>query len=291
MRLAHLTDPHLTSLAGMRLRQLRRKELLGFQSWARRRRRLHLRDRLDVLTAALLSHEPDLICITGDLVHIGLAQEHEEALAWLETLGGPERVVIVPGNHDIYTTRSWVTAATRWRDWLRLEHPPLHPHDHYPISLNIDAVQIILANSALPMPWYSAEGVLGAAQRTALADLLTPSPDQPPRVLLLHHPPENALEAGVPRRKALRDADKAANVLQQADVILHGHTHHNHARRYGRAQVFSTASASAKDASFRILDLTRSELGTWQIDATLHSLRGERMIETDRQSWLLPRNS
>jgi 3',5'-cyclic AMP phosphodiesterase CpdA len=289
LRLAHLTDPHLTSLSGVSFRDLRRKEFIGFQSWARRRRRLHLRDRLDVLTTALLTHEPDLICITGDLVHIGLAREHDEALRWLETLGGPERVVIVPGNHDLYTHKSWPTAAARWREWLHLDHPPLHPHDHYPISLNVDAVQVILANSALPMPWFSAQGELGAAQRNALADLLTPSVDPSPRVLLLHHPPERAREAGVPTRKALRDADTAANTLQQADLILHGHTHHNRVRRYGRARVFSTASASAADASFRIFDLTRSALGTWQIDAALFSLSKERMVESGRENWLLTR--
>lgn len=287
MRLAHLTDPHLTSLANIRLRDLRRKEWLGYQSWARRRRRLHLRERLDRITAALLSHEPDLICVTGDLVHIGLPAEHDEATDWLQSLGGPEKVVVVPGNHDVYTARAWPELAMRWRHWLRLDRTPLHPHDHYPISFSVDGVHITLANTSLPMPWYSAEGELGTAQRTALADLLTAPPGRMPRVLLLHHPPEPAADAGVPKRKALRDADKAANIFRQMDVILHGHTHHNDMRRYGRARVFSTASASAADASFRILELEPSTAGVWTIGTTLFSLRSGTMVRHGVEHWRL----
>ncbi len=289
LRLAHLTDPHLTSLHHVRLRDLRRKEWLGYQSWAKRRRRLHLRERLDQISAAMLSHEPDLICITGDLVHIGLADEHAEAMDWLQTLGGPERVVVVPGNHDIYTARAWPEVASRWRDWLRLDQVPTHPHDLYPIRFEMEGVKITLANTALPMPWYSAEGELGARQRTELADLLLTGSNMAPNVLLLHHPPEIAQEAGVRKRKALRDADKAANTLRQVDVILHGHTHHNDQRHYGRARVFSTASASAADASFRIFDLNRSPLGVWGISTSLYRLRSGTISTEGQESWLLER--
>lgn len=287
MRLVHLTDPHLTSLEHVRLRDLRRKEWLGYQSWARRRRHRHLRDRLDVLSKALLGQEPDLICITGDLVHIGLPEEHDEALEWLESLGGPERVVVVPGNHDIYTPRSWTTVSARWLHWLRLDRIAPHPHAHYPISLAFDDAQITLANSSLPMPWYSAEGELGSQQRIDLADLLAPRADRAPHVLLLHHPPEPAAAARVPRRKALRDADKAADALRMPDVILHGHTHQNYARRYGNARVFSTASASADDASFRMLDISRDRFGAFAIEMTLFTVADDDVDAVESDHWRL----
>ena len=39
--LAHLSDPHLSSLTGVRLTSLLNKRLLGYLSWHHHRRRIH----------------------------------------------------------------------------------------------------------------------------------------------------------------------------------------------------------------------------------------------------------
>ena len=50
--------------------------------------------------------------VTGDLVHIGLEQEMSEAAQWLRSLGPPEKVILVPGNHDNYAADSLGSPCT-----------------------------------------------------------------------------------------------------------------------------------------------------------------------------------
>ena len=100
--LAHLSDPHLPPLPAPRLSELAGKRALGYLNWTRNRHRFHRRDVVDVLMSDLRAQVPDHIAITGDLVNLALEAEFAPALAWLETIGPPERVTVVPGNHDAY---------------------------------------------------------------------------------------------------------------------------------------------------------------------------------------------
>ena len=98
--LAHLSDVHLPSATRVPLHAATIKRLLGAANWYRHRRHVHAHDVLDAIVADMLAHDPDHIAVTGDLVNLGLPREHEAALGWLRGLGAPERVSVVPGNHD-----------------------------------------------------------------------------------------------------------------------------------------------------------------------------------------------
>src|SRR5260370_24842977 len=100
--LAHLSDPHLGPLPPPGVRELASKRLFGYINWRRSRRRLHRRDALDAITRDLHGRQPDHVAITGDLVNIALPAEFAHARHWLETLGAPADVSVVPGNHDAY---------------------------------------------------------------------------------------------------------------------------------------------------------------------------------------------
>ena len=52
--------------------------------------------------------------MTGDLVNISLPGEYAPALAWLESLGSPHDVTLVPGNHDAYV---WAAARFPQSHW------------------------------------------------------------------------------------------------------------------------------------------------------------------------------
>ncbi len=78
---------------------------------------------LDRILADLAAQAPDHVAVTGDLTNIGLPQEHINALAWLESVGAPERVSVIPGNHDIY---SWLGAdpgSDRWAAYMASDAP------------------------------------------------------------------------------------------------------------------------------------------------------------------------
>src|SRR5437762_9663666 len=117
--LAHLSDPHLPPLPVPRLRDLAGKRALGYLNWTRNRRKVHKRDVLDTLVSDLQAQKPDHIAITGDLVNLALEAEFAPSRAWLESVGAPERVTVIPGNHDAYVRATKHRAAEAWGDYLR----------------------------------------------------------------------------------------------------------------------------------------------------------------------------
>src|SRR6266705_648952 len=100
--LAHLSDPHIGPLPTPRPAELAGKRALGFLNWHRRRRAIHRPEVLDLLARDLAAAGADHIVVTGDLVNLALAAEFAPARAWLGRLGPPDRVTLVPGNHDAY---------------------------------------------------------------------------------------------------------------------------------------------------------------------------------------------
>ena len=100
--LAHLSDPHLAPLPTPHPLELAGKRLSGFINWQYNRRHFHLVGVLDRIVADLKAQSPDHIAVTGDLINLSLAGEYAPARAWLERLGQPQQVTVVPGNHDTY---------------------------------------------------------------------------------------------------------------------------------------------------------------------------------------------
>jgi 3',5'-cyclic AMP phosphodiesterase CpdA len=282
IRLIHITDPHLTSLHGASPWRLRGKRWSGYLSWRRRRRHVHLRERLDAVTAAALAEDPVQILVTGDLVHVGLPEEIEQAAAWLESLGSPARVMFVPGNHDDYAGDSEAAMRAHWSAYLA----------DFPSRRTVErdgvAVSLLGLSSACPTPLFMAHGRVGEVQLRTLDRSLAEASGF--RCVLLHHPP---LRGGASWRKRLRDAPALQCVLDRhgAELVLHGHVHRNvSARSAGGVPVFGTASASSSSppAAYRRIDVARSADG-WQVDMRLImvSAAGDRQ-ELERLAWTAP---
>lgn len=285
MRLIHITDLHLTSLAHLGWRDLHGKQWLGYQSWGRNRQYRHLRDNLDRLMQGATARNPDLLCITGDLVHIAHPEELNAAAQWLTSLDLADRIVLVPGNHDLYHSAAWSILSEQWRTWLRWPDGTnlSTPQTAWPLTIRSRGVNIDCLNSSLPMPWYSAQGQLGAGQ----LDRLTSSArfSQGPHVLLLHHPPLSPREdPSITRRKALRDSATLRPLLSRYDFVLHGHTHKNTFLAAANTRIYGTASASASNASFRQFDLDQVD-NTWQISMELHQLTDNGVAQAETQRW------
>ena len=269
MRLIHISDPHLTSLEGIPRADLAGKRRLGHASWRFRRRHRHLRTSLDELTALASSLRPDVIVVTGDLVHLGLPVEIEAAARWLRSLGTPDRVFVVPGNHDVYRADSWPAVEEHWCEYLRLAPGPNAEPGYwagFPTRLGIDGVEIHGLNTGLPTPVFMATGELGAGQCARLTERLAAGPSGSLNILAIHHPPG---AGAVPERKALKDRQRLAPALDMAHLVLHGHGHFNRVYRLGAAPVFATGSASKSDAPLRCFDLARAD-HCWNVEMRLH---------------------
>ena len=73
---------------------------------------------IDAIVADMKANAPDHIAVTGDLVNLALDREIELARLWLETLGDPHDVSVVPGNHDAYVPGALDRVCRAWGPWM-----------------------------------------------------------------------------------------------------------------------------------------------------------------------------
>jgi 3',5'-cyclic AMP phosphodiesterase CpdA len=218
--LAHLSDPHLAPLPEPHWSELVNKRVTGYLNWQKKRRFVHDRAVLDKIVADLKAQKPDHIAVTGDLANIALPQEFERGRDWLKSLGTPQQVSFVPGNHDAYVRAGMGNAIRQWGDYMCGDHEAAD----FPYLRRRGPLALIGLSSAVPTAPFVATGRLGVEQLARLAEMLGELKAEPLfRVVLIHHPPVSA--AG--RLKRLVDADALKRVIAEhgADLLLHGHDH------------------------------------------------------------------
>jgi 3',5'-cyclic AMP phosphodiesterase CpdA len=228
--LAHLSDVHLPAEPRIGLSDLNLKRGFGLINWRRKRRAIHRMAAADALVADMARYAPDHIAVTGDLVNLGLPEEHANALSWLQRLGTPASVSVVPGNHDIYTRLGADPGTARWQaymasdDWGRtLTGGP----GNFPYLRRVGDIALIGLCSAVPTPPFVAAGRLGADQLGRLPALLDATAGHGlVRVVLIHHPP---FPGQAKRLRGLEDAAALQDIVARhgAELILHGHNHRN----------------------------------------------------------------
>lgn len=223
--LAHLSDPHLPPLPAARPHELIGKRALGYLNWRRNRHSIHRRELLDQLVSDIHIQQPDHIAITGDLVNLALPAEFAPARQWLDNVGPPDRVTVIPGNHDAYVRATQHRFADAFGDYLRGDGASANDAVVYPFVQRRGPLTLIATSTAVPTAPFMATGRLGATQLAALDRLLSSLASEPTfRVLLIHHP-LRAEHHG--RYKRLTDADALLSLLKRhgVDLILHGHDH------------------------------------------------------------------
>jgi 3',5'-cyclic AMP phosphodiesterase CpdA len=304
LTLAHLSDVHLSPVRGFGLRHLNVKRGLGYLNWQRKRRHVHLAASLDLVVEDMKAQRPDHIAVTGDLINLGLPVEYEAARAWLNNVGTPQVVTVVPGNHDIYTHLHDHPGVELWSEFMqsdawgaKLMSDCATPQtdEGFPFVRRVGRIALIGLNSAVKTPPFVAAGRLGEPQMAALGRLLERTHREGlVRVALIHHPPLPGL---APPRRALRDAAELERVLvaHGAELVLHGHNHRdNHvdlAWAKGRIPVIGVASGSGARAHkdeplgrYNLLHITPTEAGA-QIECITRGLdaSGRRVEQVDRK--------
>jgi 3',5'-cyclic AMP phosphodiesterase CpdA len=146
-----------------------------------------------------------------------LPDEYSRARGWLQTLGTPRDVTLVPGNHDIYVRSVQQAPAKYWADYMRGDDGL----DRFPFLRRRGNVALIGLSTALPTAPLLATGRLGKRQLARLLEILDQTRGSF-RIVLIHHPP---LTQRYLRR--LVDAADLRGVLADkgAELLLHGHDH------------------------------------------------------------------
>ena len=217
--LAHLSDLHLALRP--KLIELAGKRGLGFINWQRGRKYFHRVEVLEAIVRDLKTTAPDHIAVTGDLVNLSLPAEYAYACTWLEKLGSPHDVTVIPGNHDAYVEQARGGPAAYWGDYMRGDDGAAS--GTFPFVRRRGPAALIALSSALPTGPFMATGELGQRQLSALGEALEATRGTF-RIVLVHHP-----LAAAPKHylRRLIDAAELHRMLaaRGAELVLHGHDH------------------------------------------------------------------
>ena len=229
--LAHLSDPHISCMQDITVRDLLSKRLFGYLRWKLHRGAKHAGSVLSALRTDLSKTGPDHIAVTGDLTHLSLPAEFEETRQWLQSLGSPSQVTVIPGNHDQYVDIAWHKSMACWTDYMvsdafRNHHGTAeNPGQIFPALRIRGCIALIGICTARPSAPHLATGSIGARQLQKLEDVLIQTARQKYfRVILIHHSPAPGTDSW---RKHLTDAADLQSLLARcgAELILHGHSH------------------------------------------------------------------
>jgi 3',5'-cyclic AMP phosphodiesterase CpdA len=315
--LAHLSDPHLGPLPLPRPAELASKRLLGYANWRRHRHAVHRAEALDAIVGDLrrAAPRPDHIAVTGDLVNIALPFEFERARRWLESLGSPQQVSLVPGNHDAYVAAAARHRERHWTPYMAADEQPAGAAGvggaggaggeqravapsaaPFPYLRRRGAAALVGLSTAVATPLFMATGRLGEAQIACAAAMLARLGEARLfRVVMIHHPPVSVASSHHKRlidAAALREAIAAAG----AELVIHGHDHVRSlawlpGRGAGaRVAVIGVPSASAvagarhEAAAYNLYRIGGgASPGTWSCEVISRGLRADGTVaEIDR---------
>ena len=225
-RLAHMSDVHLGPLPDVSYRELASKRITGYVNWHRNRSTHMNVGALGAIVASLQASNPDHIAVTGDLMNLALKIEIDLSRLWLEALGTPDTVSVVPGNHDAYVPGALKKACIAWRPWLTGEKGWASVNENgFPYVRVRGDVAIIGVSSARASAPFLATGSFSAEQAKRLAKILDRAQAEGLcRVIMIHHPP---VRGAAPSHKRLFGIGTFQKTLERhgAELVLHGHTH------------------------------------------------------------------
>jgi 3',5'-cyclic AMP phosphodiesterase CpdA len=289
--LAHLSDPHLPPLPPARLRDLAGKRALGYLNWIRNRHKYHRREVLDALVADLQAQRPDHVAVTGDLVNLALEAEFTPAQAWLKSIGTPQHVTVVPGNHDAYVRATRYRFTGTFGDYLRGDTDANGAT--FPFVRRRGPLALIGVSSAVPTAPLMATGKLGRVQLDALDRTLAQlSSERAFRVLLVHHPLQSDS-----RIKRLTDSRQLRALLKRhgVELVLHGHDHIHSTMWFdgtdGKIPAIGVPSASAlahrhyPAAAYNLFSIDRDG-DRWRCVQTVRGVGDDMRVRQIRQTTL-----
>jgi len=264
--IAHLTDLHLVE-DGYRERPLRRRARLSYLSFGRPLAPRGRRERALSALAEARAANPDHLLLTGDLTEDGQPAQFEalaEVLA--ESRIAPERITLVPGNHDAYSSGHAFAEALAG---------PLKPFAETSragarIALR-DATLVPVSTAFCQTVLRSAGGIDGDELTALIATAADPALAGKPLVFAQHHPPGRHYLGlmqwidGIAEHRVLTELFARSPHL----YVVHGHTHkavNKSTVAGGAPRIFSAEAVVDSAAPLRLYEASASGLTPLSFD-------------------------
>ncbi len=263
-RVAHLSDVHMLATSTVTETRRRSRESYDLSTrFVSIGRELNGHDRVQKLSrglAAVARSGAGHVVISGDLTELGSKAEIETFASVLHTSKiAPDRIVLVPGNHDVYTSAD---------AWLRALDGPLRPFrsgaaDAPGKVVERDGVTFLPIDVTRYQPITRSAGELTDATADALERRLRdPYLRRGAVVIVQHHPPFSHDSRAWQWLDGLRGWARMMDLLNRFPnvQVLHGHLHHvvDKIVGIGRARIFgapATVDDKRETARVRIYDV------------------------------------
>ncbi|MBY7648919.1 MAG: metallophosphatase [Candidatus Liberibacter europaeus] len=248
--LAHISDIHLNYPPY--LYELSLKRIIGLANWHFNRKKYLSHEVVKLLINDISSHNADHIAITGDLVNMTSKREVYAAKNWLKSIGNPNDISIVFGNHDAYVSGSKEKSLRAWKKYIAGDTTCTRGKI-FPYMRVRNNVALIGCSTVVNTPPFISNGYFGQKQADDTSQLLCKAKqDGLFRIIMMHHPPvldESSIYNRMFGIKRFQDVIAKEGV----ELILHGHTHLNSLHwmtsQETVAPVVGVASASQKKAT------------------------------------------
>lgn len=260
MRLALLGDIHLYQSYVAPWRLLNRRILGQMNVWFGGRHRFDC-ELLAPVFDRVLSINPDMVLLSGDLTTVSLPEEFAAAAAALERLRTHVPILAVPGNHDRYTFSA--ARLGLFERMLGPISPPRFPHQHQLTP----RWRILAIDSAVPRILTS-RGRIGTAQLQAIAQILKPRTADDGVILLCHYPLRRPPEIHAHWHHLLADAARLDDMVAACPariVFVHGHVHRPWRWSWRGSAGREILSLNCGAPSLRGVDHPYGQ-GFWQLD-------------------------
>jgi Icc-related predicted phosphoesterase len=211
----------------------------------------------------------DHLLITGDLTEDGdLAQFEVLAELLAESRIPPERITLVPGNHDAYNHGGAFAEAMRG---------PLQPYAHTSAIgkvLCFRDVTIVPVSTAFHQSPLRSAGAIAKDELETLARIAAdPALIDKPLVFAQHHPPGRHFIPILQWIDGLLEHTALSALFERCPhlYVVHGHTHHQVSRRAGPGdapRIFSAKAVVDGDAPLRLYDASPGGLSPVEEDLT-----------------------
>ena len=258
----HISDLHFHTYP-QNFQKCMSKRVLGMGNLYLRRAKQYPLQRAKLLVEQIKNMKWDHLVISGDLTQLSLKKDFLLARETLEPLlKDPERVTIIPGNHDRYIH---YTSKT---DYYKQYFGEFFGNEEIHVR-NLNQEWVIVGwDSAHPNDWLTASGTVRRSTIQATENLLNSFPEKTRFIIANHYPLTFPEGWKIDHHHELYNLLPVRNwILRQPNIrlYLHGHIHRNWQHRLSRGSapellLLNSASStsilhSGQKSSFHQIDL------------------------------------
>lgn len=232
MRIGHISDLHILALDGPAPSEFFNKRIVGGLNLLLNRSGSHSVDVVKQALRRLDDLEVDHIVISGDLTNLALDSEFAAAAELVHTVNdAPQRVSVVPGNHDYYTPGAEKNGRFEhhFEPFLHSDLPQYQSSNGYPFCHLRGDVAFVGLNSGIATAWFLSNGEVGREElRHADRLLADPAVQSRFKVVIVHHPLLPDQNHAIQWTRRMRNDEEVLELIRQRDVdlVVHGHTHY-----------------------------------------------------------------